>query len=89
MSRICATRAGRRALKVSVNHRRIVSSAIERGQAVWMNAGGQELGSLWGHGSYVAPDWSADWLHREAVGLREQWAHNEFGKPYAELDSDR
>ncbi len=26
-----------------------------------------QLGSIWGHGSYVAPDWTADWLHREAV----------------------
>lgn len=43
---------------------------IRRGQAVWMAAGGQELGSLWGHGSYVASDGSADWLHREAVTLR-------------------
>ena len=25
-----------------------------------------EVGSIWGHGSYVAPDWTADWLHREA-----------------------
>ncbi|MCZ6564960.1 MAG: hypothetical protein O6852_02350 [Gammaproteobacteria bacterium] len=26
-------------------------------------------GSIWGHGSYLAPDWSADWLHREALAL--------------------
>jgi len=25
--------------------------------------------SIWGHGSYIAPDWSADWLHREAESL--------------------
>lgn len=37
------------------------------GQNVWQSIGGQELGTVWGHGSYVAPDWSADWLHREAV----------------------
>ncbi|MDR3415919.1 MAG: nitric-oxide reductase large subunit [Nevskia sp.] len=61
---------------------------IERGQAVWMSAGGQELGSLWGHGSYVAPDWSADWLHREAVTLRGLWAEREFAKPYDQLDAD-
>jgi nitric oxide reductase subunit B len=24
------------------------------------------VGSVWGHGAYVGPDWSADWLHREA-----------------------
>jgi nitric oxide reductase large subunit len=28
-----------------------------------------QQGSVWGHGSYLAPDWSADWLHREAVAL--------------------
>lgn len=43
---------------------------IRRGQQAWMSAGGQQLGTVWGHGSYVAPDWSADWLHREAVALQ-------------------
>ena len=44
---------------------------IQKGQQAWMTAGGQQLGTVWGHGSYVAPDWSADWLHREATALRE------------------
>ena len=39
---------------------------IERGRQVWQSIGGMQLGSIWGHGGYVAPDWSADWLHREA-----------------------
>lgn len=43
---------------------------IQRGQQVWLAAGGQQLGTVWGHGSYVAPDWSADWLHREALALK-------------------
>jgi nitric oxide reductase subunit B len=43
---------------------------IQRGQQAWMSAGGQQLGTVWGHGSYVAPDWSADWLHREATALQ-------------------
>jgi nitric oxide reductase subunit B len=42
---------------------------IQRGQQTWLAAGGQQLGTVWGHGSYVAPDWSADWLHREATAL--------------------
>ena len=42
---------------------------IERGQNVWQSMGGMQQGSIWGHGSYVAPDWSADWLHREALAL--------------------
>ena len=42
---------------------------IQLGQQAWMSAGGQQLGTVWGHGAYVAPDWSADWLHREATAL--------------------
>jgi len=58
---------------------------IARGQNVWQSMGGMEIGSIWGHGSYVAPDWTADWLHREASFVLESWASAEFGKPYAEL----
>ena len=39
------------------------------GQQVWQSTGGQQLGSIWGHGAYQAPDWSADWLHRESTAL--------------------
>src|SRR3954469_16347947 len=44
---------------------------LKEGQRAWLAAGGQQLGTVWGHGSYVAPDWSADWLHREATAYRE------------------
>jgi len=42
---------------------------IKDGQNVWQSIGGEEVGTVWGHGAYVAPDWSADWLHRESVWL--------------------
>jgi len=58
---------------------------IERGQNVWQSMGGMQQGSIWGHGSYVAPDWSADWLHREATALLELLARNENGASYAAL----
>jgi nitric oxide reductase subunit B len=58
---------------------------IERGQNVWQSMGGMEQGSIWGHGSYVAPDWSADWLHREAVSLRDGIAGTSPQKPFAAL----
>jgi nitric oxide reductase subunit B len=51
----------------------------DRGREVWQSIGGQQLGSIWGHGGYVAPDWSADWLHREAVGLLDRWSQAEDG----------
>jgi len=60
---------------------------IETGRQVWQTVGGHQLGSIWGHGAYVAPDWSADWLHREAVGLLELWSTREYGKSYDLLDA--
>ncbi len=50
---------------------------IEEGREVWQSMGGMQLGSIWGHGAYVAPDWSADWLHREAVELLNLWARQD------------
>ena len=62
---------------------------IRDGQNVWQSTGGQELGSIWGHGSYVAPDWSADWLHREATFMVGYWARAEHGVDFEELDKER
>jgi nitric oxide reductase subunit B len=62
---------------------------ILTGQQVWQSTGGQQLGSIWGHGAYQAPDWTADWLHREATTLLDLWATREFGEPFAALDSER
>lgn len=42
---------------------------IHEGRDVWRRLGGMELGSVWGHGSYLAPDWTADVLHREAMAM--------------------
>src|SRR5688572_9659732 len=47
------------------------------GQQVWQSTGGQQFGSIWGHGAYQAPDWSADWLHREASALLDVWVERE------------
>lgn len=62
---------------------------IQDGQNVWQSIGGQELGSIWGHGAYVAPDWSADWLHREAQYLVNTWAQKDFGKDFEALDTEK
>ncbi len=55
------------------------------GQQVWQSTGGQQLGSVWGHGAYQAPDWSADWLHREATELLEIWAVRQGAASFAAL----
>ena len=45
------------------------------------------MGSVWGHGAYQAPDWSADWLHREAIALRDFLALEKNGSSFSELPS--
>jgi nitric oxide reductase subunit B len=62
--------------------------AIKDGQNVWQSIGGQEVGTVWGHGAYVAPDWSADRLHREAMWMLDHWAAAERGKSFDALDAE-
>ncbi len=62
---------------------------IASGQNVWQAMGGMEVGSIWGHGSYVAPDWSADWLHREAVFILDHWSRAEFEVYFQDLNEER
>lgn len=58
------------------------------GQTAWQSVGGMQLGSIWGHGAYQAPDWSADWLHRELTTWLELAAQQAYGKPFDRLDAD-
>ena len=62
---------------------------IEAGQNVWQALGGMELGSVWGHGAYAAPDWTADWLHRELVFVLDAWAKAEKSPSYEALPAER
>ncbi|WP_069661002.1 nitric-oxide reductase large subunit [Arcticibacter eurypsychrophilus] len=61
---------------------------IKDGQNVWQSMGGQEVGSIWGHGAYVAPDWTADWLHREALFILDYWAQQEYQTSYKKLSGE-
>jgi len=67
----------------------IPSGDITAGQNVWQAMGGMELGSIWGHGSYVAPDWTADWLHRECVFILDEFAQTDFGNSYDNLSGEQ
>ncbi len=67
----------------------ISSGEISAGQNVWQSMGGMEVGSIWGHGSYVAPDWTADWLHREAVFILDRWAQSDHSSDFAKLDNEQ
>ena len=69
---------------------RVLFSArtIQDGQNVWQSIGGQELGSIWGHGAYVAPDWTADYLHRQSLYLLELWAARAGARDFADLPAE-
>ncbi|MEX0774717.1 MAG: nitric-oxide reductase large subunit [Phycisphaeraceae bacterium] len=58
---------------------------IRDGQNVWQSMGGQQVGSIWGHGAYVAPDWSGDYLHRECRFLLDLWAQRDHETTYDQL----
>jgi nitric oxide reductase subunit B len=58
----------------------IPDGAVLDGQNVWQAMGGMQVGSIWGHGSYVAPDWTADYLHREALFILDEWSGGQFSR---------
>jgi nitric oxide reductase subunit B len=64
----------------------MTEETILDGQTAWQSVGGMQLGSIWGHGAYQAPDWTADWLHRELIAWLELAAQDQFGKSFEALD---
>ncbi len=44
---------------------------------------------MWGHGAYVAPDWTADWLHREAQFILSKYAETDFGSAFDTLEPEQ
>lgn len=75
---------------ITENERLLMTrDSILDGQTAWQSVGGMQLGSIWGHGAYQAPDWTADWLHRELIAWLELAARDEYGADYAELDGQQ
>src|SRR5262245_59744969 len=42
---------------------------IRQGQELFFTYGLMQYGSIYGHGAYLGPDFTADYLHREAVEM--------------------
>jgi nitric oxide reductase subunit B len=61
---------------------------ILRGQEVFLKYGLMEHGTLWGHGAYLGPDYSAEYLHRLAEICNDQHARERFGRPFAGLPEE-
>lgn len=58
---------------------------ILRGQDVFLKNALMEHGTLWGHGAYLGPDYSAQYLHRLVEISRETLARARFSKSYSNL----
>jgi len=59
---------------------------IERGQDVFLKYALMEHGTLWGHGAYLGPDYSAEYLHRTVEIGQDTLAQAKYGKPFRALD---
>jgi nitric oxide reductase subunit B len=53
---------------------------VLRGQEAFLTYGLMEYGSVYGHGAYLGPDFTADYLHRQALEMRQAYG----GDPAAE-----
>lgn len=67
----------------------MTEESILNGQTAWQSVGGMQLGSIWGHGAYQAPDWTADWLHRELEFWLELAAREEYGQDWHSLSGQQ
>ncbi|MBL3825959.1 MULTISPECIES: nitric-oxide reductase large subunit [unclassified Marinobacter] len=67
----------------------MTEESILDGQTAWQSVGGMQLGSIWGHGAYQAPDWTADWLHRELETWLEIAAQEEYGQDWHSLSGQQ
>lgn len=67
----------------------MTEESILDGQTAWQSVGGMQLGSIWGHGAYQAPDWTADWLHRELETWLEIAAREEYGQDWHDLNGQQ
>src|ERR1041384_5765595 len=66
----------------------VTGDDIQNGQNVWQAMGGMEMGSIWGHGSYVAPECTADYLHNESTMMLDQYSQKDYARPYNDLTSE-
>jgi nitric oxide reductase subunit B len=58
---------------------------ISNGQALFLRYGLMDNGTIWGHGAYLGPDYSAEALHRIGEDTAAALAQRQYGQPLAAL----
>jgi nitric oxide reductase subunit B len=61
---------------------------ILAGQQVWQKYGLMDVGSVWGHGTYRGPDFTAQALHNMVLFMRHEMAKNHYKTSYAGLSEE-
>ena len=52
---------------------------IQQGQSAFLRYNLMEHGTLWGHGAYLGPDYTAEYLHQEALIIMDYLARKKNG----------
>lgn len=60
---------------------------IQTGQTVFLKHGLMNNGSIWGHGAYLGPDFSATALHKMGMTAGNALAMQQFGQPVGQLSA--
>lgn len=56
------------------------------GQAVFQKHALMDYGSVFGHGAYLGPDFTAEYLRKAVELIQDYYAEQEFSRPYSGLD---
>jgi nitric oxide reductase subunit B len=62
---------------------------IVAGQEVFLKYALMDNGTIWGHGAYLGPDFSAEYLHGLALDVTDYLAQQNYQLPAASLTSDQ
>ena len=65
------------------------SEDVAAGQQVFLKHGLMNNGTIWGHGAYLGPDFSAQYLHNWALDVADQAAQERFRRAYVELTPEQ
>ena len=58
------------------------------GQEVFLKHGLMDNGTIWGHGGYLGPDFSAQYLHDRTLDLADHYARERLGRSYADISPE-
>ena len=62
---------------------------VRAGQQVFLKYGLMANGTIWGHGAYLGPDFSATYLHNWAIAAADRAAQARYQRPYAGLTPEQ